>query len=251
MLGRDHALSGAAAMAVLAPSLHLSGPHLAAAVTLGAGAAVLPDIDHPDSTVSRTFGFLTEVFAWTVARVSGGHRHGTHSLAGVAFFTAAAIAAGWYQLHGGRAHPGLSWALLPAAVFLALLYSAALRALRIGGHFADLLGLAAAAATCLTGADLAQVSAARLPLLGAAAALGCTVHIAGDCLTHGGCPLLWPVNVRDFHLMPGPLQFTTGRIAERWVVSPLLLAVLAVAIMHDTGGTVSLLHSALHGQLPR
>src|SRR6185437_10612610 len=102
MLGRDHALSGAFAFAALGPTLHVSGTHLAAGVLLTAGAGVLPDIDHPDSTIARSFGFLTEGFAWVVARISGGHRHGTHSLAGVAVFAVGALAAGGYQLSGMR-----------------------------------------------------------------------------------------------------------------------------------------------------
>src|SRR6185437_3420528 len=55
MLGRDHALSGAVVLAALAPPLHVGIAHLAAGVVLGAGAGVLPDIDHPDSTISRSF----------------------------------------------------------------------------------------------------------------------------------------------------------------------------------------------------
>ncbi|WP_424563184.1 metal-dependent hydrolase, partial [Trebonia sp.] len=57
----------------------------------------MPDIDHPDSTISREFGFLTQAFAWLVDRLSGGHRHGTHSFVGIAVFSAGALAAGSYQ----------------------------------------------------------------------------------------------------------------------------------------------------------
>ena len=94
MMGRDHALSGALVFAALATSLHVSGAHLAAGVALSAGAGMLPDIDHPDTTISRSFGFLTQAFAWLVDRLSGGHRHGTHSFVGIAVFTAGAFAAG-------------------------------------------------------------------------------------------------------------------------------------------------------------
>ena len=41
-----------------------------------------------------------------------------------------------------------SWHLVPAALYLALLYSAALRALHIGGHHGDLLGIGGAVVTC-------------------------------------------------------------------------------------------------------
>src|SRR5580704_4591452 len=125
MLGRDHALSGAVVFAALAPSLHVTVSHLAAGVVLAAGAGVLPDIDHPDSTISRSFGFLTEWFAWVVDRISGGHRHGTHSFVGIGVFTLGAFGAGLYQLSQPKAvttgHLVFSWHVVPAALILALL----------------------------------------------------------------------------------------------------------------------------------
>jgi membrane-bound metal-dependent hydrolase YbcI (DUF457 family) len=241
MLGRDHALTGAVVFAALAPPLHVTVAHLAAGVVLTAGAGVLPDIDHPDSTISRSFGFLTEWFAWVVDRISGGHRHGTHSLVGIAVFTAGAYGAGLFQLSEPKSltagHLAFSWHIVPAALILALLYSSALRALHIGGHFGDLLGIAAALVTCFTGADLTLVTVGswHLPLLAVATALGCAGHIAGDELTHGGCPILWPVSMHEFHLLPRPLQFTTAKVCETWVIFPLLVAGLAVAVWHATG----------------
>jgi membrane-bound metal-dependent hydrolase YbcI (DUF457 family) len=250
MLGRDHALSGAVVFAALAPQLHAAHGYLAAGVALAAGAAVLPDIDHRDTTIAQTFGFLTEWFAWVVEKVSGGHRHGTHSLLGIAAFTAGAYGAGQLQLSGppiwSARHLQFSWHMLPAALILALLYSAALRALHIGGHHGDLLGIAAAVVTCYTGADVAALPAGNwhVPLLGAATALGCAAHIAGDELTHGGCPLFWPASMHEFHLLPRPLQFTTAKLAETWIVFPLLVAGLAVAVWHATGHALSIPHPA-------
>jgi membrane-bound metal-dependent hydrolase YbcI (DUF457 family) len=241
MLGRDHALTGAVVFAALAPTLHVRVGYLAAGVVLTAGAGVLPDIDHPDSTISRSFGFLTEWFNWVVDRISGGHRRGTHSLLGIAVFTAGAYGAGLFQLSGPKAiaagHVTFSWHIVPAALILALLYSAALRALRIGGHYGDLLGIAGALATCFTGADLTQLTVGswHVPLLAVATALGCAAHIAGDELTHGGCPLLWPASMHEFHLLPRPLQITTAKFAETMVVFPLLVVGLAIAVWHATG----------------
>ena len=246
MLGRDHALSGAVVFAALAPSLHVTVAHLAAGVVLSAGAGVLPDIDHPDSTISRSFGFLTEWFAWVVDRISGGHRHGTHSLVGIAVFTAGVYAAGLFQLSEPKAaangHLVFSWHIVPAALVLALLYSAALRALHIGGHHGDLLGIAAALITCFTGADLTKLAVGswQVPLLAVVTALGCAAHIAGDELTHGGCPLFWPGSMHEFHLLPRPLQITTAKLCETWVVFPLLLVGLGVAVWHATGHPLAL-----------
>jgi len=256
MLGRDHALSGAAAFALLAPQLHVTGAHLAAGTVLAAGAAVLPDIDHPDATISRTFGFLTGAFAWTVEKVSGGHRHGTHSVIGIAVFTALAWAADAWRNSGpvwqarqfpfgylyGR--PLSPWHLLPEMLLLALLYSAGLRALRIGGHHGDLLGILLAAATTWFGWDSGAVTGWHLPLAALITGLGCACHIAGDEITHGGCPLAWPVSGHEFHLLPRPLLITTSRLAERAIVFPLLLALLALALARDTG----ILHHLGHHQ---
>jgi len=248
MLGRDHALSGAFAFAALAPTLHVTGAHLVAGVVLTAGAGVLPDIDHPDSTISRSFGFMTEGFAWLVDRLSGGHRHGTHSLFGIAVFTLGALAAGAYQLSGPRigaaGHPAFSWHIVPAALYLALLYSSALRALHVGGHHGDALGIASAAITCYTGADLFRLPVGpwHVPMLAVATGLGCAAHIAGDELTHGGCPIFWPVSMHEFHLLPRPLQFTTAKLCETWIVFPLLVAGLGIAVWHDTGHPLALPH---------
>lgn len=231
MLGREHSLSGAVAFAAVAPLLHPSPVQFGAGILLTAGAGALPDIDHPDSSISRSFGFLTEVFAWAVNKVSGGHRHGTHSLLGVAVFTVAAYAAGIVQLDGPRA----SWHMIPAVLILALLFSAALRALRIGGHHGDLAGFAAAVAACWTGADTATlpVGALNVPLLALVVAMGCAAHLLTDMVTHGGCPLLWPVSLHDFH--DSPVQITTGKFTETWVIRPALYAGLLFLLLRDAG----------------
>ena len=42
--------------------------------------------------------------------------------------------------------------------------------------------------------------------------------------------------MREFHLTPRPLRFTTGKPAEHWIVTPLLLAALGLLAWRDTGG---------------
>lgn len=237
MLGRDHALSGAVIFATAAPALDpgLGVVQLLAGAALTAGAAVLPDIDHPDATISRSFGFLTRSFAWAVEKASGGHRHGTHSLVGVAVFTAGVAAAAawawrssqdWYSARP-PAFAGPGWHDLPAAAVTVLLLAAALRALKIGGHSADLIAVGLTIA--FTWLDPLRLLQALPP----ATVVGCTTHIAGDALTHGGCPLLWPFSRREFHLLPRRARFTTGRLVERGLVSPLLLAALGIALARD------------------
>lgn len=245
MLGRDHALTGAVVFAALAPALHMPLAELPAGVVLGAGAGVLPDMDHPDSTIADSFGFITEAFSRFTNKVSGGHRHGTHSFIGVLVFAAIAWLCGVIQLHVGAArHLGhgalagsLSWGMIPAVIVLTLLYSAALRALKIGGHFADLIGLIGAAITCYLGTDVASVTVWKwkIPFMAASVAIGCLAHIAGDELTHGGCPVLWPLSQHEFHLLPKPMQITTAKMTENKVIFPLLVVLLIVAVVYATG----------------
>jgi membrane-bound metal-dependent hydrolase YbcI (DUF457 family) len=237
MLGRDHALSGAVVVAVVAPLLHMPLEMLPAGVVLGAGAGVLPDIDHPDSTISSSFGVLTEGFAKFTDVISGGHRHGTHSLIGLAAFTAGAWASGELQMHVkngiafGSGH--LSWGMLPALLLLTLLYSSALRALKVGGHHGDLIGFIGAVVTCYLGTDVTLISVWhwRVPFMAVAIALGCAAHIAGDELTHGGCPLLWPVSKYEFHLLPKPFRITTAKMVENKIIFPVLTVVLILALV--------------------
>jgi membrane-bound metal-dependent hydrolase YbcI (DUF457 family) len=217
-LGHTHALSGAAAGAALGEfALHYGTIGTVALAGFTAAFATLPDLDKCGSDAARSLGFLSEAFAFVIGKVSGGHRHATHSIFGIAVFTALAWLACAFRHGDGR------WAL---AVFLALAIAAGLRALRIGGHFADLLAIAAAGAITWTGWHLALV-----PL---ACGLGCAVHIAGDMLTVEGCPLAWPLTQRHFGL-PRPVGFVTGTWRETWVVSPALVLALGFLTWHAAG----------------
>ena len=51
-------------------------------------------------------------------------------------------------------------------------------------------------------------------------------------LTHYRLPAAWPVTMHEFHLTPRPLRFTTGKLAEHVIVTPLLLGVLALLTWH-------------------
>jgi membrane-bound metal-dependent hydrolase YbcI (DUF457 family) len=249
MLGHDHALSGALAFAAVAPLIHVTGVHLAACTILAAGAGVLPDIDEPGSTIARTFGFLTGAFAWIVHKISGGHRKGTHSFIGIALMTVAAWAAGSWQAgaRGVDGRPELWWHLVPVGLILALLLSAGFRALNIGGHHADAAGIALAALFIWKGWDLVLVTPRHVPVLVFCVALGMVAHVAGDMITHDGCPLLYPVSRYDFGLLPQPMRITTNKLAEHFVISPLLLAGLAYFVWRDTASS-TILHNHLAGR---
>lgn len=222
--------------------MHVGGGYLVTGITVAAGAGVLPDIDHPDSSIALTFGFISNSFSWLIEKASGGHRHLTHAIPGIALFTAGAYTAGRYQLSGPHPpyalpgspawHPALLWHLVPAGIFLTLLYAAALRALKVGGHHGDIIAMIGAGATIYFGSDLQAVTLHtwHVPLIGVAVGIGCIAHVIGDELTHGGCPLLYPVSGHEFHLLPRPLQITTAKLAETYVIFPVLALGLAFAI---------------------
>lgn len=231
MRGRDHALSGAVAFAAVAPVLHATALPLATGTVLTAGAGLLCDIDEPGSTISRQGGFLTTGLAWIVHRISGGHRKGTHSFLGVVVFTVLALTAAAWQADQPEQWPHLA----PVALILALLFAAAFHALHLGGHHGDAAAIVLAALTVWKGWDLALVSRWALPMLGVCVALGMLAHIAGDELTHSGCPVWYPFSRTDHHLLPHSLRFTTGKIAENALVFPLLLAGLALLLARDAG----------------
>jgi len=212
-LGHTHALSGA--VAGLAVGLYLTHPHavqLALFTGLTAGAAVLPDIDHPNSTLAHCFGFLTKGFAWLVGKISGGHRHLTHAVLGVAGFEFLAWLGAKYRHEiGGKA--GL-------AILLSLIIASGLYAFGMRGHVADLAAIAAAIGLIVTGTGLTHVATA--------VGLGCATHVVGDMLTDEGCPLFYPFSEQHYRLLPRPLAFTTGTRPELWVVDPALAAGLGM-----------------------
>lgn len=218
-LGHTHALSGlvtGAAVGLFATHVrighigigHLTPGHLAIFVGLTAGAAVLPDIDHPNSSLAHAFGFLTGSFAWLVGKISGGHRHLTHAILGVAGFTVLAwLAVKFRHDIGGK---------IALALFLALIFAGGLYALSVHGHGADVLAIAGAIVMVLTGFALSLVAIA--------VCLGCVTHVLGDMLTEEGCPLLYPLSEWHLRLLPRPLAFTTGTKPELWVLDPALFA---------------------------
>ena len=216
MLGHSHALSGGVAGLAAGIFLHMSEPRTIALAGFTAGMALLPDLDQCGSSPARSLGFVSEAVAWVFGRISGGHRHATHSILGIAVFTALA----WVACHfrgdiAGKA--GL-------ALLMALTVSGALEALRIArSHVADVIAIGVAAAEVWYGYGLALIPLAVL--------IGCATHIAGDMLTDSGCMLGYPASTVRYHLLPEPLAFTTGTRPELLFVDPLLtVALLALGI---------------------
>jgi len=247
--GYSHALAGAVAGAAASLYvLHLPLPQTAALTALSAGAGILPDLDHPSATLAHTFGFLTKAVAEIVGKVSGGHRHGTHSIVGAAFFTAlAALAVAFRPDIAGRIGLCVLLSLILAGGFCALHLARVFRRVckaagvsvstRAMNHAADGAAILASVVMASTGAGLGLVATAT--------GLGCAAHLAADGLTTEGIPVAWPLWNKHVGL-PHPLSFTTGTWRERYLVAPALmlaLVFLALVALH-----VPLPH-LVHGRL--
>lgn len=206
MMGRTHAASGALAWAAVCATAPLFGirpgwPAVLAGLVSTAGAALLPDLDHPEATIAHTFGPVTRAAAEFVHRISGGHRHATHSLA----FAALAAALVWPAVLLGR-----GWIAWPA---LFVLCAFAARAVHIKPSMVPL------AAVTFTGTCWFTLRAdvGWLPL---SVVVGILAHLAGDCLTREGCPLLWP---KPRHYMLAVIR-RTGNKVETWLFAPVFTA---------------------------
>lgn len=191
MMGTGHAATGAATWLALTattiPGLHLIAPGPDATLVgalIVAGAALAPDWDHPSSTVAHSLPGGGAI-ATGIATMAGGHRKGMHAL------LAAALV--WPLLHlaslvrwapAGWPHPLPVLTLALTAGCLAL----AVKALHLSGSWpsAWITGIV----TTIAISTVAPNVYAWLPVC---VALGYTVHLAGDMLTVGGVPLLWPV----------------------------------------------------------
>jgi len=219
MMGRHHVITGVGvgiglALAILGPAHPREG--LCLVLTAG-GAAVIADLDEPGSSAAHLGGFLSVPVAWATGKLSGGHRHASHSLLAAVVFT------------GAVALVVVVGTALGAALVVGLLGAFAWRVggprgLR-GGAF--LLGAAGA------GAYLGYVSSPGLLLL-AAAGLGYLIHLVGDIATTGGVPLLWPT---DRHIQC-PVLGDTGSLRES-VVSFAIAVLVALCTYHLYAAAVS------------
>lgn len=219
MMGRTHALSGALAMLAAAPAVHAIAPglapagpvELAAATVACAGAALLPDLDHPSSTVARSLGWPTVLLARAVAWAARGHRQATHSVPFVL------LAAG---LLGAAGDAGGWWAWVPVVLLV--------------GLAADGVGISSTPAAVVVTAVVVGVGAwAGVEFgawLGLAAGVGTAAHIAGDCLTVQGCPLWWP-RPRRYRAA----ELRTGGRGEKWVAVVLVVGIAGAVLLHGPG----------------
>lgn len=213
MLGKSHAITGAAAWCMLGSTIQImtqtgdSVPKLIAGGVVCAGASVFPDLDTPKSTIANSLGPLTRVLSQFIAKISGGHRHGTHSIIGIFLTTFLAMLA--IDL-GAMIVP---WALTVFFTSLALM------------TLKNMRGLHCIVSACVLGSILFLVSENDYTWLVVAIATGCVFHIIGDMLTPQGVPLLYPFSQKSLSI---PVIGHTGDWREKIIAGAAGLLILWV-----------------------
>ncbi|MDG4823875.1 metal-dependent hydrolase [Asanoa sp. WMMD1127] len=256
MMGKSHALSGAVGWlggcaGLVAAGQAVSPLSIVAGAAVAGGFALLPDIDHPGSTVSRTLGPITRLISRGVSDAAaafgkatcdhcerrpgqGGHRLITHTVPFALGVTVLAALAG--RLWGVTT----SIVIVGFAVWLAThtalrpntrseivdaLIPGRIRGRRARKYSAALGSLIAAVVVAVTVREVAEPGASWW-WVGLAAGWGTLAHSLGDSLTHWGSPLFWPARVRGCTWRtvgtPRWMRFRAGGPVERWLVAPVM-----------------------------
>ncbi|WP_233255535.1 metal-dependent hydrolase [Naasia lichenicola] len=195
-MGFTHATSGTAAWLAVTAALPALGTDILpltpegvlAGTLVCAGAAILPDADHPRATIAHSVPIIGPAVTTAINDISGGHRHGAHTLIAAAAVTVGAVFLGRWQatipfLGEGRLGPAIATVILIA-------FAAKSRELVPKWLMAWALGLVAAIAVFIYAPD----STVWFPL---AVGIGYVTHIVGDALTIQGVPpLLWPISIK-------------------------------------------------------
>lgn len=251
MMGPTHSMSGAAAGAGIAVLAGSQGVDLSPATVLvltgmTAGAALLPDLDHPSATLARTWGPLSKGLSRLTnsasagivnvtgthkdKKISNGHRTFTHTfffalLAGIATFVTVS-----------------AWGTTAAAIMFFILGSLAMQ-----GLMRDKVRSMGPIAATLIAAAGAWFVSAYLPetispfMLGLAVTLGCVAHMAGDAVTVSGIPAFAPfISINgerwaDVHLLPNGLRVRAAGTANTvafWACTFATVVLLAMALNH-------------------
>jgi membrane-bound metal-dependent hydrolase YbcI (DUF457 family) len=247
--GPTHAVLGLAAwggVALLAigHGIPVDAQTWVAGAALTSGAALLPDLDHPPATVSRSFGPVTKVISHGVETVSvgiynlsrlsgdphrtGGHRTFTHTIVFAAL--AGTLTTALVSLH----NPWLTAAMLFFFVGLSVR-----GLLHEWDHAADtfVVTVLSLIVTWRCWEWVHRGGGHTSAWFGVAVLAGCLAHCVGDAITEDGCPFLWPLPIGRHLWYPiGPpklLRYRTGGKVEMTLIGPLctLLSVWLGALL--------------------
>lgn len=212
MMGRTHAVSGTLVFGGVTLVHVFPIPELIAGVVITTAAALLPDIDHHKSTITKTYGPITKIVHWLVGMVFGPHRHGTHSILFVAL-----VGFGTQLAVEHREHLAAKISLV---IVLSIVTGGLIRLFKIKGWLDDILPIPIFVGVIFfTDLDLSIVPPALM--------LGTAAHIMGDCLTDHGCPLFWPLKGKF-----GINLFTTNGKGEAFAMIVFIAGIIAVIATH-------------------
>lgn len=202
MLGKSHLLVGAAGYLTVGQTLlaaagaRPTATEMICGTVICAGAAMLPDIDHPQATVARALGPVTWFVSRAANKIFGGHRQGTHSLL-FAFAMSFSVS---YLLSGSYwriIEFGLTFFFTSLCVRVLTETKGVICAVISGGV-----------------ASVMLISTTRPEWLAAAIGLGCILHIAADLVTTEGVPIFWPISKTTIRF---PVVGHTGGTREQVV----------------------------------
>jgi membrane-bound metal-dependent hydrolase YbcI (DUF457 family) len=213
MMGRNHVLVGMAGWLVIAPPIAslfgtpLTAGEIAAGTLLCGGTALLPDVDHPNSTVAHTLGPITQGICSIVGSLSGGHRQKTHTLVFAGLMGVAAyflLLLGWWAVFG-------------------LFFICGAWALRLLGPTKIKYAFFGFTIPAIAGGLAWYIADNFEPQwwMVWAVAGGSIMHLAGDIVTKGGVPLFWPI----------PGRISLGMMQTNGLIEQILTPVLSVLIL--------------------
>ena len=256
VMGPTHAMSGAAVGLVVAQALPAEWggvttiPDALMYAGIAAGAALLPDLDSPQATVSRSFGPLSKGLSHMVENscqtfvnltrgskdsyCRNGHRTATHTL--------------WFALLTGAAAAFLMSSSFERGAAVGLLFfflGLAIRGLLPEwSKNADWLVVTGVSALVAWAAwEWAPNSGSGL-VMGSAVTVGVLTHLAGDFITKRGIPLLAPLPLgrqRWRNLgVPRPLRIAAAGPMDKVLLSAFTIVTLVQLYVVVTGTTIAL-----------
>lgn len=210
MLGRNHSTIGSVTLLAIAPAVSTDPATVLIAATCAAGAAVLPDLDHPNAAVSRVIPIIGPLVARGVSLLAGGHRNRTHTIEAGAVATGAA----WVAAASRPVAAGIIAVLVCLAAAL------------LGPHLrlVTVASLAEFAVAVAAGVAVLQFDGIRIEWLPGAVAIGFGAHLLTDAVTVSGIRPLLIAPRAKLHL--GRLR--TGGVTETAIGG---LAVVALAAL--------------------
>ncbi|NYH78447.1 membrane-bound metal-dependent hydrolase YbcI (DUF457 family) [Actinopolyspora biskrensis] len=252
--GPTHAMSGLAAWAAVtaAAGTHTIGQLTpktwVVGATLATGAALLPDIDHPKSTVARTFGGMSRGVSAALSGFSGflyrltrtqhdSDRSGTHR--GFTHTIVFAILAGLITTAIVQSSNGTALGVL-------MFVFAGLTVRGLMNNWSPQSDALLIAAVSLTLTIVCWAWTGNQPhdaaAFGVAVMIGCVAHFIGDAITEQGCPMLWPIPLssRTWYPVAPPkaLRMKTGGKVELAIIGPgltIAATILSAVVLYRVG----------------